>query len=111
MWNDEDPSPRKIPDVVLGEDVEVVCSAMANSSNCSGEDDEGVVINVVDFVPVIIEGERVNDRVSSSVAALLKAVVDLSNVDNADADTSLSEWSSPMIKEIVEVSSSSKVDL
>ena len=83
---------------------------MANSSNCSGEDDEGVVNNVVDLVPVIIEGERVNSKVSSSIAALLRAVVDLTDVDNADADTSLSDWSSPMIKEIVEVFPSSKVD-
>ena len=47
-------------------------------ANCSEENDEGVVTNVVDFV-VVIEGKRVNDRVSSSVAALLKAVVDVSD--------------------------------
>ena len=133
-------------------------------ANCSEENDEGVVTNVVDFV-VVIEGKRVNDRVSSSVAALLKAVVDVSDdpgdpeagdefsssgwdvadddaetedelsfsgwdgADNAevddefsssgwdgagvveDADTCSPECSSPMIKDIAEVSSSSNVEL
>ena len=61
--------------------------------NCSGEDDEGVVIIVVDVVPVVTEGERVNTKVPSSVTVLLKAVVDVSDGSGEAGDEfSSSGW-------------------